>query len=45
MSALAEETPRQRPRGKRGQGVLGSRMCSGGQGGMVLVTDEASNEG
>lgn len=45
MSALAEETPRQRPRGKRGQGVLGSRMCSGGQGGAVLVTDEASNEG
>lgn len=25
MSALAEETPRQRPRAERGQGVLGDK--------------------
>ena len=46
MSALADETPRQKPKGKRGQGVLGSRMHSGGQSWeAVLVRDEASDAG
>ena len=46
MSALADETPRQKPKGKRGQGVLGSRTRSGGQGwGTVLVRDEAPDAG
>lgn len=46
MSALADETPRQKSKGERGQGVLGSRMRSGGQGwGAVLVRDEASDAG